>query len=114
MGTSDWIALGELVVAIIGIIVGCIGGKELSEANKIKIKLGDIEAKIGNLEINNSQIASIINNNGIGIKDAEYVAEKVVDKKTENKPDMFYSEEVPEDAKQMSVWIGGREDISDT
>lgn len=121
MGTSDCIALIGVIatiigviVAIIGIIVGQKGKKALEEVNEIKIKFGDIETKIKNLEINNSQIASIINNNGIGIKDAEYIAEKVVDKKTENKPDMFYSEEVPEDAKQFSGWISSKEDISDT
>lgn len=92
MGISDWITLGELVVAIIGIIVGCIGGKELSEANKIKIKLGDIEAKIGKLEINSPQIAHTIKNKGIGTKKAEKAAKKVVNKKTKNKPDLFYSE----------------------
>lgn len=87
MGISDLIALGELVVAIIGIIVGCIGGKELKEANRIKIKFVDMEAKIKKLEINSSQIAHIINN-GIGVKDAEYVAGKIVDEKIQNKPDI--------------------------
>lgn len=40
METSDWIALGELIVAIIGIIVGIIGGKEIKEAYKLKIHSG--------------------------------------------------------------------------
>ena len=31
MGPSEWIALGELLVAIIGVIVGIIGGKEIKE-----------------------------------------------------------------------------------
>lgn len=39
MGTSDWIALGELIVAIIGIIVGIIGGKEIREATNLKFNL---------------------------------------------------------------------------
>lgn len=104
MGTSDWIALGELLVAIIGIIVGCIGGKELKEANKIKIKFRDMEAKIKKLEINSSQIAHIINN-GIGVKDAEYVAGKVVDEKTKNKPNQFFSDEEPQDAEEGDIWL---------
>ena len=66
MGTSDWIALGELIVAIIGIIVGIIGGKEIREANKLKIQFGDLKAEIERLEISNSQIAQTINNNGLG------------------------------------------------
>lgn len=104
MGTSDLIALGELMVAIIGIIVGCIGGRELKEANRIRIKFGDMEAKIEKLEINSSQIAHIINN-GIGVKDAEYVAGKIVDEKTQNKPDMFVSDEEPQNAKEGSMWV---------
>ena len=105
MGTSDWIAFGELIVAIIGIFVGCIGGKELKEANKIKVKFGDIETKIKKLEINSSQIAHIINN-GIGVKDAEYLAEKIVDKKTENKPNIFFSDDEPQNAKEGDIWYG--------
>lgn len=54
MGASDWIALGELIVAIIGIIIGCIGGKELKKANELKIKFRDIETKIDKLEISSS------------------------------------------------------------
>ena len=57
MSMSNWIAVGELVVAIIGIIVGCIGGRELKEANTIKVKFRDMETKIENLEISSSQIA---------------------------------------------------------
>lgn len=81
MGTSDWIALGELIVAIIGIIVGIIGGKEIREANKLKIQFGDLKAEIERLEISNSQIAQTINNNGLGYKDTKEVAEDVVDEK---------------------------------
>lgn len=105
MGISDLIALGELVVAIIGIIVGCIGGKELKEANRIKIKFVDMEAKIKKLEINSSQIAHIINN-GIGVKDAEYVAGKIVDEKIQNKPDIFVSDEEPQNPKEGDIWVG--------
>lgn len=45
MNISDWIALAGVIVGIIGIIVGYIGGKELREANNIKIKIRDVEAK---------------------------------------------------------------------
>ena len=101
MNASDWIALGELLV---GIIVGCIGGKELREAKKIKVKFRDIENKIEKLEINNSQIAQTINNNGIGVKDAEYIAEKKVDEKTKNKPDIIYSKDEPSGLKDGDIW----------
>ena len=76
MGTSDWIALGELIVAIIGIIVGIIGGKEIREANKLKIQFGDLKAEIERLEISNSQIAQTINNNGLGYKDTKCCGRK--------------------------------------
>lgn len=99
MGTSDWIALGELIVAIIGIIVGIIGGKEIREANKLKIQFGDLKAEIERLEISNSQIAQTINNNGLGYKDTKEVAEDVVDEKTKNKPDIIMSKEEPQNAK---------------
>lgn len=105
MNASDWIALGELIVAIIGIIVGCIGGKELKEANKIKVKFRDIETKVENLDIRSSQIAHIINNNGLGVKDAEYIAEKIVDEKTVNKPDVIISKDEPKNSKKGTIWL---------
>lgn len=105
MEISDWIALGELLVAVIGIIVGCIGGKELKEANNIKIRLGDIETKIEKIDINNSQVANTINNNGVGVKDVEYVAEKIVDEKTKHKPNVYCSKEEPEGLKAGDFWL---------
>ena len=105
MGTSDWIALGELVVAIIGIIVGIVGGKEIREANKLKIQFGDLKAKIEKLEISNSQIARTINNNGLGYKDTKEIAEDVVNEKTKNKPDIIMSKEEPQNAKEGTIWI---------
>ena len=105
MGTSDWIALGELIVAIIGIIVGIIGGKEIREANKLKIQFGDLKAEIERLEISNSQIAQTINNNGLGYKDTKEVAEDVVDEKTKNKPDIIMSKEEPQNAKGGTIWF---------
>ncbi len=105
METSDWIALGELIVAIIGIIIGIIGGKEIKEANKLKIQFGDLKAKIEKLEISNSQIAQTINNNGLGYKDTKEVAEDVVNEKTKNKPDIIMSKEEPHNAKEGTIWI---------
>lgn len=105
MNMSDWIALGELLIAIIGVVVGFIGTKELHEANKIKIKFNDLNAKIEKIEVNNSQMANTINNNGIGLKDAEYVADKIVEEKTKNKPDIFFSRTEPENAKEGSIWF---------
>lgn len=105
METSDWIALGELIVAIIGIIIGIIGGKEIKEANKLKIQFGDLKAKIEKLEISNSQIAQTINNNGLGYKDTKEVAEDVVNEKTKNKPNIIMSKEEPHNVKEGTIWI---------
>ena len=105
MSTSDWIALGELAVAIVGIIIGCIGGMELKEANKVSIKFRELDTKIKKLEISSSQFAHIINNNGIGVKDAEYVAERIVDEKTKNKPNIFISKEEPKDLQEGEIWV---------
>lgn len=105
METSDLIALGELIVAIIGIIIGIVGGKEIKEANKLKIQFGDLKAKIEKLEISNSQIAQTINNNGLGYKDTKEVAEDVVNEKTKNKPDIIMSKEEPHNAKEGTIWI---------
>lgn len=103
MSVSDWIAIGELLVAIIGIVVGCIGGKELHEANKIKVQFSDLNAKIKKIEVNDSQVAKIINNNGVGVKDTEYIADKIVDEKIKNKPGIIISEKEPKDPN--SLWI---------
>ena len=113
MEPSDWIALGELRVAIIGVIVGVIGGKEIREANRLKIQFGDLKAKIEKIEISNSQIAQTINNNGLGYKDTKEVAEHVVDGKTVNKPDTIISKEEPLDTKKGTVWIKPYEVIAE-
>ena len=105
MEVSEWIALGELAVAVIGIIVGCIGGKELKEANKLKIQIDELNAKIDKIEINNSQMANTINNNGLGYRDTKELAEEIVDKKTKNKPDIFYAKEEPTHLKEGDIWI---------
>ncbi len=105
MGLSEWIALGELVIAIVGIAVGCIGGKELKEANKLKIQVGELNSKIEKIEIKNSQMANIINNNGLGYRDAKELAEDIVGEKTKNKPDVFYSVEEPKNLKEGDIWI---------
>lgn len=105
MSISDWIALGELLIAIIGIIVGCIGGKELHEANKIKVQFDNLDAKIKKIEVNASQVAKIINNNGLGAKDTEYLAGKIVDEKIKNKPDVIISKEEPKELKPGGIWL---------
>lgn len=105
MDLSEWIALGELVVAIIGIIVGCVGGKELKEANELKIQFGDLETKIEKLEISNSQIAQTINNNGIGYRDAKDLVEDVVEEKTKNMSEVYYSNDEPKNVKDRGIWI---------
>lgn len=71
---SDWIALGELIIGIIGIIVGVIGGKELKEANNIKVQFRDLKAEIEKIELNNSQVATTINNNGADASTVGYIA----------------------------------------
>ena len=100
MELSNWIALGELIVAIIGIFVGVIGTKEIREANKLKIQFKDLKAKVEKLEISNSQIA---NNNGLGYKDTKEVAEDVVNEKVKNKPDVIMSKEEP--CNKQAWWI---------
>ena len=105
MGSSEWIALGELIVAIIGVIVGIVGGKEIKEANKLKIQFRDLNTKIEKLEISNSQIAQIINNNGLSYRDTKEVAEDVANEKTKNKPDIIMSEEEPQDAPNGTYWM---------
>lgn len=92
MTTSDWIALGELFIGIIGIVVGFIGGKELHEANKLKIQFRDLSAKIEKIEVSNSQVAHTINNNGLSLKETEDIAVKIVN---ENMPEMYLSEDDP-------------------
>lgn len=108
MNISDWIALAGVIVGIIGIIVGYIGGRELREANNIKIKIRDVEAKIEKIEISNSQIAKTINNNGLGIADTEFIANRIVKEKTKNKPDFISSDESPENIELGDIWISGK------
>lgn len=105
MGLEEWIGVGELVIGIIGIIVGCIGSKELKEANKLKIQFRDLNAKIDKIEVNNSQVAQTINNNGLGLRDTEEVATRIVDEKTKNKPDVVMSKEEPQGLKEGDIWI---------
>lgn len=105
MSASEWIALGELVVAIIVGIVGFIGGKELHEANKLKVQIGELNSKIEKIELNNSQVANTINNNGIGLKDAMDAANMVVEEKTKNMKDEVISDTEPTDQKVGGYWL---------
>lgn len=81
MGISEWLSVIDIVVAIIGIVVGCIGGQQLKEANRLKIQFRDLKNKIEKIEVNNSQVAQTINNNGMGYKDTKELAESVVAEK---------------------------------
>lgn len=63
-----------LLIAIIGAIVGVIGKKQLSEAKKIVNNFKDSN-------VNNSQVAGTINNNGIGYKDTVDIAASVTEEK---------------------------------
>jgi hypothetical protein len=63
-----------LLIAIIGAIVGVIGKKQLSEAKKIVNNFKDSN-------VNNSQVAGTINNNGIGYKDTADIAASVTEER---------------------------------
>ena len=97
-------ALG-LIVSIIGIVVGVIGGKEIHTANKLKVKVGDIETKIKKIEFNNSQIAQNITNNGLTYRDAKELAEDVVSENSKNKPDEIISDTEPMNQKTDDYWL---------
>ncbi len=105
MEPSEWIEVGNLLVGVVGIILSIIGGKELHEANKLKIQFRDLNAKIDKIEVNNSQVAQTINNNGLGLRDTEEVATRIVDEKTKNKPDVVVSKEEPQGLKEGDIWI---------
>lgn len=105
MNFSEWVGLGELIVGILGIIVGIIGGKELKEANDIKMQLRDIHSKIEKIELKHSQVAHTINNNGLNLADTEHVATKIVEEKTKYKPNVFVSNEEPQNLKEGDIWI---------
>lgn len=94
-----------VVVAIIGIIVGCCGKKQLKAANELKIQVGELKAEVEKLEISDSQFAKVINNNGIDLKDADYLVNKTVNEKSRNKPDVIYSDEEPHSQKNGDVWM---------
>lgn len=66
-----------LIVGILGIIVGGIGVKTLRDSNKLKIKKSNID---------NSQVANVINNSGIGVQDAEHIAERIAKDKVKDIP----------------------------
>lgn len=105
MGISEQLSVINIVVAIIGIVVGCIGGQQLKEANQLKIQFRDLKSKIEKIEVNNSQVVQTINNNGMGYKDTKELAESVDAEKTKNKPDIFVSKEIPQEVPEGSIWI---------
>lgn len=96
------IAIISIFIAIIGIITGIIGAKQLSEVKKIRVN-----SKIKNSNINNNQTTESIQNTytGVGVKDAEYIASKLIDEKTKHKPNIYTGTKPPENAEEGSIWI---------
>lgn len=105
MDISNWISLGELIVAIIGIVVGFIGGKELKQANNIKAQIDTINSRIDKIEVSNSQIAHTINNNGLGYKDTKDVARDIVKQETEDFHGVILSESEPNIQNKNDEWL---------
>ncbi len=68
-----------LVIAIVGIVVGIIGRKSLKEVKNIK-------TQIKNSNVGTNQTANTINNNGLSVKDTEYIAGQVADQKIDKLP----------------------------
>lgn len=91
------IGLVGVITGIIGLFVGGVGVKLIKNNDKIDM---------GKSKNTNSQIANTINNSsGINVADAEYIAERITEEKTKNKPDIFTSKEEPKDAPEGSIWI---------
>lgn len=95
MNISDWIAIVDTLIALIGIIVGVIGAKEIKAANELKVQVKELKAQIEKIEITNSQVATTINNHGIGIKDTEMISERIVNEKIAQQPQIYYGTEKP-------------------
>lgn len=87
-----------LIVAVIGIIVGIIGKKELTEAKRIV-------NKIENSNVNNSQFAKVIKNEGNDYINTKEIVKDLVEPKLENKPDIYMQDEKPESHKKGDIWI---------
>lgn len=97
MQISDWISIGELIVAVIEIITGVIVSKGVHEVKKVKNQIGELYAKIDKIEINNSQMAQIINNNqGLDYVNTKQVVDDVIAPKMENVPKLYYQNAEPQ------------------
>lgn len=104
---SDWIDISSVAVAIIGIIVGCIGGKELKISNEIKTSIKSLETKIDKLDIKDSQIATTITNTntniGLDMADTENIAHRIVDERTQGFKKITYSNTEPESVEKDEI-----------
>lgn len=91
------IGLIGVLTGIIGLFVGGIGIKLIKTNNSLKLNKS---------EVKNSQVANTINNKmGLSVEDTEYVATKIVEEKTKNKPDVYMGKEPPKDAPDGSFWL---------
>ena len=81
------------IVGIIGTIVGVIGHQELKEVKNIK-------TEISNATVGHNQTADSITNtyNGIGVEDAEYIAQKTVEEKTKDIPNVIAGTAPPDES----------------
>ena len=101
------------IAGFIGFIFGILSKKKAEECEKkilnINTEIDTIHKEITKVtnvvKGNNSQIAQTINNSGIGLKDADYLMNRIVDEKTKNKPNVYYSKEEPNNLKEGDVWL---------
>lgn len=92
------IGLIGVITGVIGLFVGGVGIKLIKNNDEDKIDMGESKN-------NNSQIANTINNSGINVEDAEYIAKREVKKNAKETPRFVVSEEEPENMAQGSVWF---------
>lgn len=107
MGPSEWISIVDIAVAAIGIITGIIGGKEIKEANTLKIQIKELNARIDKVEVNNSQIANVINNNttGLSLTETENVATRIAKEHTRDINKVYWEGEENTDIKNGDIRI---------
>lgn len=107
MNISEWIAIADTLIALIGIIVGAIGAREMKTANELKVQVKELKAQIEKIEIKDSQVATTINNHGIGIKDTEMISERVTNEKIAQLPRIYYGTEDPSEqfGKDGEIYI---------
>lgn len=107
MGPIEWINIADIVVAAIGIIVGIIGGKEIKEANTLKVQIKELNARIDKVEVNNSQVANVINNNnsGLSLTETENVATRIAKEHTKDIHKVYWEGENSNDIKKGDILI---------